>query len=99
MPSKATNRFSPEVRERAMHKVLDHVVQHPSCWAAIRSIAAKIGGTGQTLNEWVKQAERAPNPCRAAVVAERERPSRGGTTGCRSAPRFPPARRLTARRW
>ncbi|GGJ43239.1 hypothetical protein GCM10011320_58450 [Neoroseomonas lacus] len=38
--------------------VLDHEAQHPSRWATILSVAAKIGCTGQTLNEWVKQAER-----------------------------------------
>ncbi len=38
--------------------VLDHEAQHPSRWATILSTAAKIGCTGQTLNEWVKQAER-----------------------------------------
>ncbi len=38
--------------------VLDHDAEHPSRWQAILSIAAKIGCTGQTLNEWLKQAER-----------------------------------------
>jgi transposase-like protein len=38
--------------------VLEHEAQHPSRWATIVSIATKIGCTGQTLNEWVKQAER-----------------------------------------
>jgi transposase-like protein len=38
--------------------VQEHEAQHPSRWATIVSIAAKIGCTGQTLNEWVKQAER-----------------------------------------
>jgi transposase-like protein len=37
--------------------VLDHEKEHPSRWAAVRSIAAKIGCTAQTLNEWVKKAE------------------------------------------
>jgi transposase len=55
--SKTTNRFSPEVRARAVRLVLDHERDHPSRWAAVSSIAAKIGCTAQTLNEWVKKAE------------------------------------------
>jgi transposase len=55
--SKTTNKFSPEVRQRAVRLVLDHEHGHFSRWAAISSIAAKIGCTGQTLNEWVKKAE------------------------------------------
>ena len=57
MTSKTTNKFSPEVRTRAVRMVLDHQGEYSSRWAAVLSIAAKIGCTAQTLHEWVKKAE------------------------------------------
>ena len=55
--SKTTNKFAPEVRERAVRMVVDHERDYPSRWAAVVSIAGKIGCLPQTLYEWVKKAE------------------------------------------
>ena len=52
-----TPRFSPEVHERAVRMVYEHRGEYPSLWAAVESIAPKIGCVPQTLLEWVKQAE------------------------------------------
>jgi transposase len=54
---KKSSKFSPEVRERAVRMVQEHRGEYPSLWAAIESIAPKIGCVPQTLLEWVKQAE------------------------------------------
>jgi len=57
MTKQTSNKVSPEVRARAVRMVLDHEADHPSRWAAVVSIAAKIGCTAQTLLEWVKRVE------------------------------------------
>jgi transposase len=48
-----TNKFSPEVRERAVRMVQEHRGEYPSLWATIESIAPMIGCVAQTLHEWV----------------------------------------------
>jgi transposase len=55
---KTTNKFSPEVRARAVRMVQEHRAEYASQWAAISSIAAKIGCTAETLRSWVRQEER-----------------------------------------
>jgi len=50
-------RYSPEVRERAVRMVFDHGNEYDSQWAAMVSIAAKIGCTPETLRKWVRQTE------------------------------------------
>ena len=54
---KTTNRYSPEVRDRAVRLLLDHQHEYGSQWEAMVSIAAKIGCTPETLRTWVRKVE------------------------------------------
>jgi len=65
--------YSPEVRERAVRLVLEGGGEHPTQWAAINSVAAKIGCTAETLRKWVRQAERDGAQRPGPTTAERER--------------------------
>ena len=68
-----SKKYSPEVRERAVRMLFEHQNDYNSQWAAINSIAAKIGCTGETLRSWVRQAERDQGLRAGLSTDERER--------------------------
>ena len=68
-----SRRFSVEVRERAVRLVFEHQDEHESQWAAICSIASKMGCTAETLRKWVRQAERDSGKRAGLTTGERER--------------------------
>lgn len=65
--------FSVEVRERAVRLVREQRDAHPTEWAAIRSIAEKIGCTAETLRLWVRHAARDEGKRLGVTTEERER--------------------------
>ena len=67
------NKYPPEVRERAVRLVFEQQEQHESQWAAIASIAAKMGCTAETLRKWVRQMERDTGKRAGLTTSERER--------------------------
>ena len=68
-----SNRYSPEVRERVVRLVFEQQGEHESQWAAINSIAGKIGCSGETLRKWVQQAERDTGKRDGLTSSERDR--------------------------
>jgi transposase-like protein len=58
MTKKTKNNFSPEVRERAVRMLHEHQGEDSSQWAAIQSIAAKIGCIAETLRRWLRETEK-----------------------------------------
>ena len=68
-----TNKFSPEVRERAVRMVQEHRGEYSSLWAAVESMAPKIGCVPQTLLDWVKREEVDTGQRDGLTSSERER--------------------------
>jgi transposase len=68
-----TNKFSPEVRERAVRLVQEHRGEYSSLWAAVESIAPKIGCVPQTLLDWVKREEADGSQRDSLSICERDR--------------------------
>jgi transposase len=70
---KRAAKFSPEVQDRAVRMVVEAQGQHDSQWAAIESIAVKIGCTAETLRRWVRQHERDTGQREGMTTAEAQR--------------------------
>src|SRR5215475_8220191 len=70
---KTAPKYSPEVRERAVRMVFERQAEHESQWAAIVSIAGKIGCTSESLRQWAPQAERDQGKRAGPTSTERER--------------------------
>ena len=68
-----SKKFSPEVRERAVRMVQEHRGEYPSLWAAVESIAAKIGCVPQTLLTWVQRHEIDSGVREGVTTAEAKR--------------------------
>ena len=68
-----SNKFSREVRERAVRLVQEHRGEYPSLWAAVESIASKIGCVPQTLLTWVKRQEVDIGVRDGVTTAEKQR--------------------------
>jgi transposase len=68
-----SSRYSPEVRQRAVRMVEEHLEEYSSQWAAVQSIAEKIGCSAETLRKWVVQSQRDAGHRPGLTTSERER--------------------------
>ncbi len=66
-------KYSKEVRERAVRMVREHQPDHPSEWATIQSVAAKLGCTPQTLHNWLRKAQVESGQREGLTISERDR--------------------------
>lgn len=67
------SRFPQEVKERAIRLVQEQAKEHPTQWAAIRSIAEKIGCSAETLRSWIRQQERDTGQRAGLTTDEKQR--------------------------
>ena len=79
-------RYSPEVQDRAVRMVRKHESEYDSQWAAICSIAEKIGCTAETLRKWLRQVERDEGLRPGLTTGERERLKERPVNGLRHPP-------------
>jgi transposase len=73
MKTKTTNHYSPEIWDRAIRMVSEHQTEYASEWAAIQSIASKIGCTAETLSRWIRQSQKASDEAKGSISSESER--------------------------
>jgi transposase len=71
-PMGRPSKYSPELRERAIRMVFDHAPEYPSQWAAMRSVAEKLGCTVEALRRWVRQAETNAGKRPGLTTSERD---------------------------
>jgi transposase len=73
MKEKTTKHYSPEIQERAIRMVREHQGEYTSEWAAIQSIAGKLGCTAETLRRWIRQSQKASGDTQEPAGSESER--------------------------